>query len=229
MTTLRSAGHRALGPLLGLGLLLLATGLPAGAFPGGGSRYEPGQRIEVTGLVTDPSGRPIEDVHVVLELARETFGFRTFSKEKRRVTPVSTTTNARGEYTIVFPWDDFYNSFELAVGLPVRGRQGEKFTALERLDLTRRIEKGSPVVTSVVVQNASFIDNLRQFLATVDSDDERRVYERLGRPDRVKVTKHPDHSETAWWYFDAGRVYRFADGRLRATEEFSPVKQFDRR
>ncbi len=206
--------------------LLLLSALPAAAFPGGGSRYDPGQRIEVTGIVTDPQGRPMKNVEVRLELARETFAFRTFQKEKKRVTPVTASTNDRGEYSIVFPWDDFYNSFEVAVGVPVRGRGGETFIALERVDLTRRIEKGSPVVATVVVQNASFIRNLREFVASVDSADERRVYEQLGRPDRVKVTKYPNQTETAWWYFESGRVYRFVDGRLQGSETFDPVKDF---
>lgn len=208
-------------------LALLLAALPASALPRlGRGGYEQGQRVEVTGLVTDPEGRPLQDVRVVLELAREVFSFRQFQRVEKRVTPVTATTNARGEYTIVFPWDDFYNSFEVAVGVPVRGRRGEKFIALERVDLTRRIEKGSPVVATVVVQNASFIRNLREFVASVDSADERRVYEQLGRPDRVKVTKYPNQTETAWWYFESGRVYRFVDGRLQGSETFDPVKDF---
>lgn len=207
-------------------LLAAASAPPAAAFPGVGSRYESGQRIEVKGLVTDPEGRPIEDARVVLELARETFDVRSFGRTKKKVTPVATTSNARGEFSIVFPWDDFYNDFQLAVGVPVRGPKGEHFVALERKDLTRRIDKGSPVVASVVVQNASFIRNLRTFLASVDSEDERRVYERMGRPDRVKITQHPGRDEVSWWYFEAGRVYRFVDGALRATEEFDPVRDF---
>jgi hypothetical protein len=209
-------------------VLAAATLSPAAsAFPGIGSRYESGQRIEVKGLVTDPAGRPLENVQVVLELARETFDVRSFGRTKKKVTPVSADTNARGEYSIVFPWDDFYNSFEVAVGVPVRGPKGERFVALERVDLTRRIEKGSPVVASVVVQNAEFIRNLRTFVASVDSDDERRVYERMGRPDRVKITKHPSYDETSWWYFEAGRVYRFVGGTLRGSEEFDPVRDFE--
>lgn len=208
------------------GTLAALSAPPADAFPGIGSRYESGERIEVKGLVTDPEGRPIEDVRVVLELARETFDFRSFGRTKKKVTPVAATTNARGEFSIVFPWDDFYNDFQLAVGVPVRGSKGDKFVPLERKDLTRRIDKGSPVVASVVVQNAEFIRNLRTFLASVDSDDERRVYERMGRPDRVKITKSPGRDEVSWWYFEAGRVYRFVDGALRGTEDFNPVREF---
>jgi len=206
---------------------LAAAPLPASALPrltrGG---YEQGQRIEVKGLVTDPAGRPIGDLQVVLELGREVFDFRTFGRTKKKVTPVTATTTARGEYTIVFPWDDFYNSFELVVGVPVRGPKGETLSELERQDLSRRIERGTPVVASVVVENASFVRNFREFLASVDSADERRVYEQLGRPDKVQVTKFPDRDETAWWYFQAGRVYRFVDGTLRATERFDPVREF---
>ncbi|HUF78742.1 MAG TPA: hypothetical protein VMR44_07500 [Thermoanaerobaculia bacterium] len=201
--------------------------LPASALPrltrGG---YEQGQRIEVTGLVTDPAGRPLGDVQVVLELGRVVFDFRTFGRTTKKVTPVTATTNARGEYTIAFPWDDFYNSFDLVVGVPVRGAGGEKLTELERQDLSRRIERGTPVVATVVVENAAFIRNLREFLATVDSDDERRVYEQLGRPDKVQVTQFPGRDETAWWYFRSGRVYRFADGVLRGSEQFDPVREF---
>lgn len=207
-------------------LLALALSSAAFAFPYVGSRYEAGQRIEVKGLVTDPEGRPLEDVQVVLELARATFDFKSFHRTKKKVTPVTADTNARGEYSIVFPWDDFYNDFEVAAGVPVRGPKGDHFVELERLDLTRQMDKGSPVVATIVIHNAEFIRNLRGFLASVDTDDERRVYERMGRPDRVKVTKRPDRDETSWWYFEAGRVYRFADGKLLGSEEFDPVREF---
>lgn len=230
----RSRAHRpaalAGAPALALALALtqaLFSALPASAqlrFSRGG--YEPGQRVEVTGLVTDPAGRPLEDVQVVLELARETFDLRSFGRTRKRVTPVAATTNARGEYTIVFPWDDYFNSFELVTGVTVRGPRGERLSELERLDLTRRIGKGSPVVATVVVQNAAFVRGLREFVASVRSADERRIYEQMGRPDKVQVTKYPDREETAWWYFKAGRVYRFASGTLRGTERFEPVRDF---
>ncbi|MFW6176007.1 MAG: hypothetical protein ACOC7L_04210 [Acidobacteriota bacterium] len=210
-----------------LALALLLSALPAQALSLLGSRYETGQRVEVTGLVTDPEGRPLEDVQVVLELAREVFSLRELGRTTKKVTPVTTTTNAQGEYTIAFPWDEYYNRFDLVVGVPVRGRNGERFTELERVDLTRRLEKGSPVVATVTVDNASFIRNLREFLATVDSEDEQRVYEELGRPDRVRETQSPDQSETSWWYFEVGRVYRFVDGTLRGTERFEPVEGFE--
>lgn len=209
--------------------LFLVSALPASALSILGGRFETGQRVEVTGLVTDPDGRPLADVEVVLELAREVFSLRELGRTTKKVTPVTTTTNGQGEYTIAFPWDDYYNKFELAVGVPVRGRSGERFTELERVDLTRRLQKGSPVVATVTVENAAFIRNLREFLATVDSEDEQRVYRELGRPDRVRETKSSDQSETAWWYFDVGRVYRFVDGRLRGTERFDPVEGFDAR
>lgn len=221
----RIAARRTAG-LLAAALVLLSA-LPASALSILGGRFETGQRVEVTGLVTDPDGRPLADVEVVLELAREVFSLRELGRTTKKVTPVTTTTNGRGEYTIAFPWDDYYNKFELVVGVPVRGRNGERFTELERVDLTRRLQKGSPVVATVTVENAAFIRNLREFLAAVDSEDEQRVYRELGRPDRVRETKSPNQSETAWWYFDVGRVYRFVDGRLRGTERFDPVEGFE--
>lgn len=208
-------------------MALLLAALPAPALSLLGNRYETGQRVEVTGLVTDTEGRPLEDVQVVLELAREVFSIRDLGRTRKKVTPVTTTTNGRGEYTIAFPWDDYYNRFDLVVGVPVRGRGGERFTELERVDLTRRLEKGSPVVATVTVENAEFIRNLREFLATVDSDDERRIYQELGRPDRVRETRYPNQSETSWWYFEVGRVYRFVDGALLGTERFEPVEDFE--
>ncbi len=85
-------------------LAVLLAALPASALPRlGRGGYEQGQRVEVKGLVTDPEGRPIEEVRVVLELAREVFSFRNLERVEKRVTPVTATNNAQGEYEIVFP------------------------------------------------------------------------------------------------------------------------------
>ncbi len=227
----RPASSRpAAGTLAAAALLLAAAvalaGAPAPARAALRSAYEPGQRVEVKGLVTDPAGHPLADLSVTLELAREVFDFRRFHRTQKKVTPVAATTNDKGEYSIVFPWDDYYNRFDLVVGVPVRGPQGEKTTELEREDLTSRIDKGSPVIATVVVQNAEFVRGLRQFVASVDTADERRVYQEMGRPDKVKISQYPDHQEVAWWYFASGKVYRFTDGKLLATDTFDPVEGF---
>ncbi len=214
---------------LAAALLAAVLGLAAAPAPARAAlrpAYEPGQRVEVKGLVTDPEGHPMADVNVSLELSREVFDFRTFHRKRKKITPVADTTNEKGEYSIVFPWDDYYNRFDLVVGVPVRGPKGETMTELEHEDLTSRIDKGSPVVATVVVHDAEFVRGLRQFVASVDTPDERRVYQEMGRPDKVKISQYPDHQEVAWWYFASGKVYRFTDGKLRSTDTFDPVKGF---
>jgi hypothetical protein len=82
------------------------------------------------------------------------------------------------------------------------------------------------VVASLVVQNknAQFVTKLRELLASIKSDDERRVYDEMGKPDKVERVVYPGRTEVSWWYFDAGRVYRFQDGRLEQVVPFEPVK-----
>jgi len=213
-------------PVLALGLaaclLLLVTTDPAAAR----SRYEDGQKIQLTGLVTDPNGMPMANLHVVLEASRSVFSVRRFGREKKDLTRLSGLTNERGEYTLEWPWNDYYNTFDLVVGVPIRRPDGERLRVLERIDITRKIERGSPVVTAVVVGDASFVRNLRDFLATIDSADEHRVHREMGEPDRVEEVSYGSSREVSWWYFESGKVYRFRDGRLQAIEPFDPVKEF---
>jgi hypothetical protein len=69
------------------------------------------------------------------------------------------------------------------------------------------------------------VRTLRAFVDSIDSDDERRVYREQGKPDRVEA-RTGAADEAAWWYFESGRVYRFRDGALVATESFDPVEEF---
>lgn len=190
----------------------------------GRSAYEDGQRIQLTGLVTDPAGLPISNVHVVLEASRSVFSLRQLGRAKKDLTRLTGLTNERGEYTLEWPWNGFYNTFELVVGVPIRREGGEKLRVLERLDITRRIDKGSPVVISLVVEDARFVKNLRQFLATIDTDDERRVHREMGEPGRVQEVNEGGSQLVSWWYFESGKVYRFRNGRLQNIEPFTPVR-----
>lgn len=211
--------------LLLVALTLTLAAPPLVALPFRGALYEPGERVEVTGMVTTPAGDPIEDVRVVLELSRKYFEIRKMWMSEGKLFKISDTTDASGEFTIAFPWDDYYNEFDLVAGITVRGAEGDELVELERIDLEKRIENGSPVVASLVVENHEFIERFREFLATVDSPDERRVYEDQGRPDSVRTTAVSGGRETAWWYFDRGRVYRFVDGTLQKVDEFDPVEE----
>ena len=204
--------------------LLLLLGLLIAGTPAAAARYDQGQRIQVTGVVTDSQGQPIGNVRVVLEVSRTYFSMRelrrTADKDVRRV---SATTDARGNYTVEWPWDSYFNHFELVAGVPVRTKTGETVQELARQDVTRRVDAGTPAVIGVTVENRQFLDNLRQFLASIQTDDQRKIYQEMGKPDRIRNVQYPSHLESSWWYFESGRVYRFRDGRLEQITPFDPV------
>ena len=89
-------------------------------------------------------------MRVVFEGSRTYFSIRemhrTADKDVRKVTA---TTDAAGQYTITWPWDSYFNHFEVAVGVPVRVKTGERLEELARQDVTRRVLAGSPAVVAV--------------------------------------------------------------------------------
>jgi hypothetical protein len=203
-----------------LGLLVAGSLTTAAA----AVRYDQGQRIQVTGVVTDSQGQPINNLRVVLEVSRNYFSMRelrrTADKDVRRV---SATTDARGNYTVEWPWDSYFNHFELVAGIPVRTKTGETVQELARQDVTRRVDEGTPAVVGVTIENRQLLDNVRQFLASIQTDDQRKIYQEMGKPDRIRNVQYPSHLESSWWYFESGRVYRFRDGRLEQITPFDPV------
>lgn len=203
------------------GLLCLLAAIPVGA----AARYDQGQRIQITGIVADAQGQPIPDLRVVLEVSRTYFSMKSFSRTADPdVRRVSATTDARGNYTLEWPWDGYFNHFELVAGIPVRTRAGDTVQELARQEITRRVEAGSPAVVAITIDNRQFIDNFRQFLASIKTDDQRKVYQEMGRPDRIRNVQYPTYLESSWWYFEAGRVYRFRDGHLEQVTPFDPVR-----
>jgi hypothetical protein len=207
-----------------LACLLAPLALLASAGALAAAPYDDGQHIQFTGIVSDPQGQPLAGVRVVLEVSRTYFSVRHLRREAADMRKVSGTTNERGEYSLDWPWDSYFNHFEIAVGVPVRKAREERLEELERLDVTQRALASTPVVSAIVVQNAAFISHLREFLASVRSDDEHKVYDEMGRPDRVETVQYPGWAEVSWWYFETGRVYRFRDGRLQQVVPFDPVK-----
>ena len=68
-----------------------------------------------------------------------------------------------------------------------------------------------------------------EFVASVQSADEHRTYEEMGLHDDVKRVNYagrPQESEVSWWYFGAGKVYRFHNGRIEQVDRFTPVQRF---
>ncbi len=206
------------------GLSLLALALTAVALEA--APYGRGDTVTITGVVTDGQGTPLPNLQVVLVAARSAFDFRTLSKERRHGTRLAATTDADGEFQIDWPWEEFYNRFDLQVGVLVRDTEGEKLRELQRVDLTRRIRQGSPVVTTLTVEDTRFLREFRDFMARLESEDQRSTYQRVGYPGRVDRFSHGGHEEVTWWYFRIGRAYRFRDGRLDKVIEFEPVRSF---
>jgi hypothetical protein len=207
--------------LLAALVCLLVSALPAAA-----ARYAQGERVQVTGNVTDAQGQPLSDVRVTFEATRTYFSVRELRRtEDKEVRRVSATTNAAGQFTLEWPWDSYFNHFEVVAGAPVRVKGGgERLEELSRQDVTRRVLAGSPAVVSVTLENRQFLDNLRQFLASIQTEDQRKVYQEMGKPDRIRNVQYPGHLEASWWYFESGRVYRFRDGRLEQVVPFDPVR-----
>lgn len=203
-----------------ISLLVAPMGSSAGPYP-------EGEYIEITGTVADGSGLPIPDVHVIFRAAKKSFSISQFGNATRDEVSQRTETDPHGQFSFRWRWVDFYNRYEILVVIPRRSAAGASFDVLSQLDISKRIRKGSPVVVAMTVEEGEFLDNLRDFLATITTEDEKQVYDEMGNPDRVQKIEHPTHDEISWWYFQAGKAYRFRDGDLQQVVHFEPVSPFD--
>lgn len=193
-----------------------------------------GDRVAITGVVADPAGTPIAGLEVALEASRTHFDVRSMRREKAETRRVSAQTNARGEFSLEWPWTEGFDVFELVAGLGTRGSAGEppiqpgaqRFTEFARNDVSRRVRQGGQVIAALEVQDTPRLEALRGFLAGLTSEDERRVYEDMGRPDSIDRVNGGGWSEATWWYFATGRACRFRDGKLVQVQEFDPVRAF---
>ena len=179
-----------------------------------------------TGLVTDTAGRPVPDLQITLEASRAAFDFKKLGRVRENTRKLATVTDERGEYSLPWRWDDYFNRFDLVVAVAVRTSEGEELVELQRIDISRRTQQGSPVVNPVQLEDTELVESRQQFLAALDSEDERKVYEQAGQPERMDRVRFPDHEEVTWWYFRHGRAYRFHDGTLRQVIPFDPVEPF---
>ena len=185
--------------------------------------------LPTSSVVSDPAGRPVPGVQVVLEAARRYLSLRQLRRAEKDVRRVSAITNVQGEYAIEWTWDGYFNHFQLLAGVTVRHGREENLEVLESEDVTERVLAGSPVVSAIVIHDRGKVDRLREFVASVRSADQRRVYEEMGLPDDVKRVNYvgrQEDDEVSWWYFAAGKVYRFRAGRLEQVERFDPVQGF---
>lgn len=177
--------------------------------------------------MTDAAGGALRDLEVVLEASHRAFDIKRLRRIHRNLTRRTATTNDDGRFTLTWHSNEHFNHFELAVGLRVRIPDGERFYTLERRSLGRQMEGDARQAIDIVVADTSFLERYRGFLAALDTADERTVYEQMGIPGKIDRMALATHVEITWWYFEAGKAYRFEDGVLSEVSDFEPVKPFD--
>ncbi len=205
-----------------LALLQLAAPAPADAQLFKRDKpYADGTPILIQGVVSDLGGNPIPDLLVSLTARRYS---RVLDNLEREVS-VSTRSNERGEYALEWVWYRYYNDFELTASVEVpTGTDQPRNEVVASTQLNNRIAQGSPVIAPLTITEGEFLATFKEFINSINSDDEQRVYDTLGRPDKVDALDLPNSSEEAWWYFAHGQVYRFISGRLDQVETFDPIR-----
>ena len=180
-----------------------------------------GNPVAISGRVTDTGGHPLAGLRNVLLASRKSL--RRGENEVRRV---AASTDPQGSYTINWPWDPYFNRFEIQAGVAIRRGKEEKFEVFERRSLSARQLETGAVAVPVIIREGDRLAKLRSFEAQVRTDDERRVYAELGQPEEVRIVEYPDRRESTWWYFESGRAYRFESGRLVQVIPFDPIRKF---
>jgi hypothetical protein len=181
-----------------------------------------GQTLEITGRVADPSGRPLAGMAVQLKASHDTVSLRRMSRVEAHPAYVTVVTDQQGDYRLAWQRHGFYDRFSLAVGLKAAGEEGG-FIEVRRQDISRRLSEPGPVVVSLEVETTPLIERYLAFVATIDSEDQRRVFEQMGQPEKTDRLQVARHEEVTWWYFRRGKAYRFEGGRLDLVIPFEPV------
>lgn len=209
-----------------IALLAAALALPAfGELPFFHHKgpYRKGQVVTIRGQVVGAHGRPLAGVSVLFEASRNAFRLKKLRREVSDTLQVPAVADDGGRFSFDWRWDPYYNVFALAVALPVRQGERETHEVFYRLEITAQVGRANPLDVGLVLPDTSAIEELRAFLESVSSDDEKRVYREMGRPDRVDTGETDYDPDRSWWYFEAGEVYRFRDGRLDKVVRFDPV------
>ncbi len=188
-------------------------------------RYRRGEIVRFQGRVVAADGAPLNAVTVLLEASRYAIKLRRISwrglgREKEGMVQLPTTTTGNGEYGLDWTWDDYYNRFELVAALPVQRAGQPDYEVFVRIDVTERVQQGSPVEQLLRIEESHYLAWLRRYLEGQASADEMRIYREMGRPDQL----HAEADETSWWFFAAGKVYYFKAGALRQVTHFDPVE-----
>jgi hypothetical protein len=187
--------------------------------------YRRGDSVTIEGSVTDAAGVALEGMTVALLASNRGFELRSFRMVEEGLVRVPTTTDARGRFAIQWTWNPYYDTFWIraeGLGRPAGGGTPAP-AVLSEIDLTRRIREGSPVVVALEVADAGPHRLASTFDQAARSDDQSRVFEEMGKPDRVDRLDMTGGDEVAWWYFGRGKSYHFRAGRLDQVTEFEPL------
>ena len=199
------------------------------------SDYRPGQTLVFTGKVIDIAGEPLPGITMVLEISRNepTLGqrlnpVRILRRDGATGSPtlhVLGETGADGVFRIEWQWARRYDTFAVVAALPMRQR-GEELDPLHRVDVSLKVDGSPSVEVPIELEETPLLAWARKFFHPDEraTADERRVYQEMGRPDRVDAGIAQYDPDSSWWYFEVGRVYRFEDGRLAQVEHFEPVR-----
>lgn len=182
--------------------------------------------VRIGGVVTDAAGRVLSDLQVLLEASHRGFDIRKLGRVNRGLTRRSARTDANGRFTLSWYRNEYFNHFELLIGMTVRVPDGDQFYTLERMPLPGLLTAGDSLAVDVTVADTAFLTRYRNFVAGLDGADELDVYRRMGIPGKIDRVQLATHEETTWWYFEAGRVYRFKEDALIDIDTFEPVAPF---
>jgi hypothetical protein len=179
----------------------------------------------VSGTVVDAAGAPVEGLRVVLLASH--LATRGLRRVEEGFVRVPTTTDDDGAFRLEWRWDPYYDSFRIrAEGITAADAAAgsQRRSVLTEIDLSSRVRAGSPVVVAMEIDDALPPSEEDDLLAAGQSADQQRVFEEMGKPDRVdRLELARGEQEVAWWYFERGRSYHFRDGRLEQVMEFELV------
>jgi len=180
--------------------------------------------VAISGRIADAAGQPLSGVEVVLEAYHRKLDLRRMKRRDVDLLRVVATTDKDGRYQLEWARNDHYQIFHLATALPVRRQGRDELDVFSRLEISAEMRGGSSLRRDLTVEDAETMRWLQRFLAGMTSAAEQRVYQEMGRPDRIDAAADSTSDESAWWYFAAGKVYRFKGGEFDQVIEFEPIQ-----
>jgi hypothetical protein len=208
---------------LAAALTVSATAAPLSAARGPAT----GTPIEIHGTVTTADGRPLEGIEVRFVAQGSKLDWHRLMRRSPPEIAVDARSDARGAFQLAWRTVAGYGRFRVEAAQVYRRDRSDARQLLAQIDITPRLASGGPVVVALTIEDTSFVDDLRLFLASLVSEEERAAYAEFGRPDRVDTFGGVGSGgERSWWYFRLGTALRWSDGRLVERTTFDPVRPF---